>query len=247
MKILICGIGGRMGKAVLTEAIKAGHNVVCGVDAFANTSAFPCPVYKDFEAVKEIPDCVIDFSTHTAVRGLLPFCEKHNIPVVLATTGFDAEEEGIIKEAAKKIAIFRSGNMSVGVYVLQQLTKLAAKLLPNANIEIIEQHHNQKIDAPSGTALMLAESAKNGRDMSLVCGREGLVGKRTDTEIGMHSVRGGTVVGKHDVMLMMGQEVITLRHEAESRTVFALGSIRAAEYMVTLSQPGIYNMSDMLK
>lgn len=246
MKILICGIGGRMGRAVLTEATKAGHDVICSVDAFANAAEFPCPVYQNFDAVKEIPDCVIDFSAHTAVRGLLPFCVKHNLPVVLATTGFDAEEEGIINDAAKKIAIFRSGNMSVGVYVLQQLTKLAAKLLPNANVEIIEQHHNQKIDAPSGTALMLAESAKNGREMSLVCGREGLVGKRPENEIGMHSVRGGTVVGKHDVMLMTGQEVITLRHEAESRTVFALGSIRAAEYMVTLSEPGIYNMSNML-
>ena len=153
----------------------------------------------------------------------------------------------MIDDASKTIATFRSGNMSVGVNALIKLVKEATKLLGMASdVEIIEQHHNKKVDAPSGTAIMLADAVKSEIDgLNIVNGREGICGKRTKNEIGMHAVRGGTIVGKHEVMFIMNNEVVTLKHESENKGIFAEGAIRAAEYLVG-KPAGKYNMQDML-
>lgn len=248
MNVLVYGIAGTMGKIVYnTLKNHPTAKAVCGVDKFANQADFDIPVYTDIKDVKEQVDCVIDFSVKAALPDILSYCTQNNIPCVLCTTGYNDDEIASINEASKSIAVFRSGNMSVGVNALVKLVKEAAKLIGMASdIEIIEQHHNKKIDAPSGTAIMLADAVKSQMDnLEIVNGREGICGKRTKNEIGMHAVRGGTIVGKHEVLFIMNNEVVTLKHESENKGIFAEGAIRAAEYLI--NQPaGLYNMQDML-
>ncbi len=248
MRVMIYGAGGAMGK-MLTACIRnSDDKILCGVDKFANPSEFSFPIYKDCASIKEKPDCIIDFSVRAGIYDFLPYAVQNNIPCVVATTGHNVEEMAFIKEAAKSIPVFKTGNMSVGISLLLQLAKIGAKTLGHsADIEIIEQHHNQKVDAPSGTALLLADGIKSViPEVDYVFGRAGAVGKRTKNEIGIHAVRGGTIVGKHEVMFIMDKEVITLKHEAESKTVFANGSINAAHYII--KQPaGLYSMEDLLK
>lgn len=248
MDILIYGIAGTMGKIVYT-ALKNHPTCkgVCGVDKYAKQENFDIPVYQNVNDVKEKIDCVIDFSVKAALPDILSYCMKNNTPCVLCTTGYSENELTMINEASKLIPIFRSGNMSVGVNALIKLVKEATKLLGVASdIEIIEQHHNKKVDAPSGTALMLANAVKSEMDgLEIINGREGICGKRSKNEIGMHAVRGGTIVGKHEVMFIMNNEIVTLKHESENKGIFAEGAIRAAEYLV--SKPaGLYDMQNML-
>lgn len=248
MNIMIYGIAGTMGKIVYnTLKNHPTAKGVCGVDKFANPADFNIPVYTDIKDVTEKVDCIIDFSVKAALPDILSYCTKNNVPCVLCTTGYSDEEIAQINEASKSVAIFRSGNMSVGVNALVKLVKEASKLLGMASdIEIIEQHHNKKIDAPSGTAIMLADAVKSQLDgLKIVNGREGICGKRTKNEIGMHAVRGGTIVGKHEVMFIMNNEVVTLKHESENKGIFAEGAVRAAEYLVG-KEAGLYNMQDML-
>lgn len=222
-------------------------NCICGVDKFAKQEDFDIPVYQNVNDVTEKVNCVIDFSVKAALPDILSYCKTNKIPCVLCTTGYSNDEIAMIKESSKEIAIFRSGNMSVGVNALVKLVKEATKLLGMASdIEIIEQHHNKKVDAPSGTAIMLADAVKSQmNDLEIVNGREGICGKRSKNEIGMHAVRGGTIVGKHEVMFIMNNEIVTLKHESENKGIFAEGAIRAAEYLV--NQPaGLYDMQDML-
>lgn len=247
VKLLIYGVGGKMGREVL-KACKADPAVqaVAAVDPYCN-DIDEIPVYTNIDDVAEAFDCIIDFSVKDSIYNFLPYATMHKIPCVLATTGYTPQDETYIKESSEEIALFRSGNMSLGINVLMGLVKEAAKALSGfADIEIVETHHNQKVDAPSGTALMLRDAAVEGAGAKRsVYGRHGLVGKRTKEEIGIHAVRGGTVVGKHDVMLLMNNEVITLSHTAESKSVFALGAINAAKWLV--KQPaGLYNMHDLL-
>lgn len=248
MNILIYGIAGTMGKIVYnTLKNHSNCNGACGVDKYAKQEEFDIPVYQNVNDVKETIDCVIDFSVKAALPDILTYCKKNKVPCVLCTTGYSNDEIAMIEKASKEIAIFRSGNMSVGVNALVKLVKEATKLLGMASdIEIIEQHHNKKVDAPSGTAIMLADAVKSEIDgLEIVNGRQGICGKRTKNEIGMHAVRGGTIVGKHEVMFIMNNEVVTLKHESENKGIFAEGAIRAAEYLV--NQPaGLYNMQDML-
>ena len=248
MNILIYGIAGTMGKIVY-NALKNHPTCkgVCGVDKYAKQENFDIPVYQNVNDVKEKIDCVIDFSVKAALPDILSYCMKNNTPCVLCTTGYSENELTMINEASKLIPIFRSGNMSVGVNALIKLVKEATKLLGVASdIEIIEQHHNKKVDAPSGTALMLANAVKSEMDgLEIINGREGICGKRSKNEIGMHAVRGGTIVGKHEVMFIMNNEIVTLKHESENKGIFAEGAIRAAEYLV--SKPaGLYDMQNML-
>lgn len=248
MKIAIYGIDGKMGK-VLYSCAKERSNaeVLCGVDKFANQKEFEVPVYKSAKEMTEKPHVIIDFSVREAIYDYLPYAAENNIPCVIATTGFNNEETEFIKNAAKNIPIFKTGNMSVGINLLLKLAKIGAETLgKSADIEIIEQHHNQKVDAPSGTALLLADGIKSVMpEKEYVFGREGHTGKRTENEIGIHAVRGGTVVGKHEVLFMMDSEVITLKHEAESKAVFANGSLDAARFIIQ-QKPGIYTMEEML-
>lgn len=247
MKILLCGCCGRMGRAVTELARECGEEIVCGVDVCP--APMPYPVFLSFRNLAQQAEVVIDFSSPQNLEERLRFAEERAIGIVLAATGFSEADERLIKEYAKKIAIFKTGNLSLGVNVLQLLVKRAAQALGEEfDVEIIERHHNQKKDAPSGTALLLAESAEEGRGkhMERICGREGAVGARKQSEIGIHSVRGGNLVGEHEVMFAGKDEIITLSHSARSRNVFASGALRAAAWLIGKGA-GIYDMNDLLK
>lgn len=243
--ILICGICGKMGKN-LSELLEKDNDarVVCGVDIAGSASV---PVYKDFTKISEKIDVIIDFSSPSSLKGELEWAVKNKTAVVLATTGYDGEQLKFIDECAKRIAIFKTANFSLGVNLLMKLVREAAKTLGEGfDIEIVERHHNQKADAPSGTALMLAESANAAFDESkpFVNGRSGAVGKR-GKEIGIHAVRGGNIVGEHEVMFAGEDEIITLSHSARSKKVFAAGAITAAKWLAH-KPAGLYSMKDIL-
>ena len=246
MNILICGVGGRMGREVAKLALDGvrGATVVAGFDVIpVDTREFP--TYTDWSLVKEKIDCIIDFSHHTATEALLNFAKKNNIPVVIATTGHTDEEKNNILEAAKEIPVFHSANMSLGIALLVELAKSAAKAFPEADIEIVEKHHNRKLDAPSGTALLLANAIKEVRKSArFIFGREGLA-KREADEIGIHAVRMGNIIGEHEVIVGTDTQTITLKHEAHSRALFAEGAMAAAEFLVG-KPAGMYDMKHMI-
>lgn len=248
IKVLICGIGGKMG-ANLTELIKNDKDaeVVCGVDLHFPKNA-DVTVYPAFEYVDKKADVIIDFSSPAVLKSELEWAKKNGVPVVLASTGYSAEDNEYIKQCSKEIAIFRTANFSLGVNLLVKLVKKTAEILgENFDIEIIEKHHNQKADAPSGTALMLADSAREAFEggKKYLNGRQGIVGKRGN-EIGLHAVRGGTIVGEHEVMFAGEDEIITLSHSARSKKVFASGAIKAAKWIAG-KKSGMYDMNDVLE
>lgn len=239
---LICGISGKMGKNVC-DLLKDESDIraVCGVDRCGGGEI---PVHASFDEVKEKVDVIIDFSSPSVLKSELDFAVKNNVPVVLAATGYTKEDLALIKETSKKIAVFKTGNFSLGINLMVKLVQKAAKTLGESfDIEIIEKHHNQKADAPSGTALMLADGINGVLDekREYLSGREGMVGKRGN-EIGIHSVRGGTIVGEHEVMFAGEDEIITLSHSARSKRVFAVGAIRAAKW-VAGKGAGLYDMN----
>lgn len=247
LNVLICGIGGKMGGNIL-DLLKNDEQaaVVCGVDLHTPENC-SVPVYSNFDDVNEKVDAIIDFSSPAVLNEELRFALKNNIPVVLATTGYSTEQLEQIDRAAQEIAIFKTANFSLGVNLMVELVKRAAEVLgENFDIEIVEKHHNRKADAPSGTALMLAESANSAfaDKKPYVNGRNGLVGKRGN-EIGIHAVRGGTIVGEHEVMFCGDDEIITLSHSARSKRVFAVGAIKAAKWIVG-KPSGKYDMKDVL-
>lgn len=246
--ILICGIGGKMGGnvlALLKEEKDA--RAVCGVDLTPPENC-PVPVYSSFDEVAQKVDVVIDFSSPKALSGVLGFAKKTGCAVVLAATGYTADDLRAIDEASKEIAVFKTANFSVGVNLLVKLVREAAEFLGESfDVEIVEKHHKLKVDAPSGTALMLADSVNKAFDgeKEYVNGRSGNVGKR-GKEIGIHAVRGGTIVGEHDVLFCGEDEEITLSHRASSKKVFAAGAIRAAKFVGGMPA-GKYDMTDVLK
>lgn len=248
MNVLLSGILGYMGKEVvkLCENGYRGASLVSGVDpnAVGNESV---PVYKSFsEASSQGVDIIIDFSHHCATPALLDFAEKNNLPVVLCTTGHTEEELLLIEEAAKEIPIFHSGNMSLGIALLMEVAKNVASHMPEAEVEIIEKHHNRKLDAPSGTALMLAEAIKEARPEAYSkVGRSGH-GKRCPEEIGIHSVRMGNIVGVHEVIIGTPNQTITLKHEAHDRALFAEGAIAAADFLMGCPA-GKYDMKSIVE
>ena len=247
IKILISGALGRMGKKVY-EACSENDKVtvVCGVDITEKTDgAFP--VYASFESVKEKPDVIIDFSSPAALDSILNYAAANSCPAVLCATGYSDEQIAQIKKASEKTAIFRSANMSLGVNVLINLVIKAALLLEGFDIEIFEKHHNKKVDAPSGTALMLADAIKEELpDKFYLYGREGKVGKRNKDEIGIHAVRGGNIVGEHEVLFAGTNETLTFSHSAADRSVFADGAVKAAVFMYG-KKNGLYNMSNLVE
>lgn len=246
MKVILCGACGRMGRNVAQLCSERGVTVTAGVDVAP--APMPFPVYPDFSDIREEADVVIDFSPASSVRERLDFCKARKIGIVIAGTAFSDEDEALIRAAADVIPVFQTGNLSVGVNLLQMLVKKAAEVLGDGfDAEIVERHHNMKKDAPSGTALMLAKSVNEGFGGSRenVYGRHGLVGARKKSEIGIHAVRGGTIVGEHEVMFAGQDEIVTLSHSARSRMVFAEGALRAAEWL-TAQPAGKYDMNDLL-
>ncbi len=223
-----------------------GASLAFGVDpnASASSSHSVYPTFSDIISTEGV-DCIVDFSHHAATPTLLDFATDKNLPIVLATTGHTEEEISLIHEASKKIPVFYSGNMSLGIALLIELAKSAALAMPEASIEIIEKHHVRKIDAPSGTALMIANAIKEIRPDSYEnLGRSGH-GKRTKEEIGIHSVRMGNIVGEHEVIIGTNNQTITLKHEAHSRALFAEGALAAAEFIIGC-KAGLYDMNSII-
>ncbi len=247
INVLINGAMGRMGKKVfdaclVSETLKA----VCGVDIKENKENIDFPIYSNFSDVKEKIDVIIDFSAPASLDAVLDYAIANNINAVLCSTGYTEEHITKVNDASQKIAIFRSANMSLGVNILIELVKKAASSLNGFDVEIIEKHHNQKKDAPSGTALMLADAVKEVQpEKFYIFGREGMCGARNKNEIGLHAVRGGNIVGDHDVLFAGISETVTLSHQATDRDVFAEGAVKAANYLAK-KKIGLYNMSDLI-
>ena len=244
MKIIINGAGGRMGKEVvrLAEEGFGGASVAAKVDISYETNGDEYKKLADFSGAA---DCIIDFSHHSATAEITEYAVENNIPAVIASTGQTPEEIELIKAASKKVPIFLSANMSLGVALLVELAKTTAKNFPYADIEIIEKHHNRKLDAPSGTALLVAEAIKSVREKTkFVFGRHGQT-KRTPEEIGIHAVRMGNIIGEHEVIVGTDTQTITLKHEAHSRALFAEGAIKAAAFLQG-KPAGLYNMESMI-
>ncbi|CDB24191.1 dihydrodipicolinate reductase [Clostridium sp. CAG:557] len=248
-KIILSGSSGQMG-GTLTQVISERNDctIVAGISKnFSSTSNFPT-----FNSPNEInvdADVIIDFSNPALLNSLLNFAIHKKMPIVICTTGFTDEQITKIKDASKLIPIFFSGNTSIGINLLIELAKKAALVLgSNFDIEIIEKHHNKKIDAPSGTALMIANAINsvNNQNLSYVYERHSKREPRSNKEIGIHSIRGGTIVGEHDVIFAGKDEVLTLSHTAQSKGIFAVGAINAAIFLLSKSA-GLYNMSDLLK
>lgn len=246
--IILSGCNGHMGR-VITRLVEQDDacKIVAGLDIndFCENSY---PVFTDASKCDIAADVIIDFSHPSALSGLLEFAGKKNIPVIVATTGLSDEQKEQLTEVSKKVAIFFSANMSLGINLLIALSQKAAALLEgNFDIEILEKHHNQKIDSPSGTALALADAIcevlKNTPEY--VYDRHSVRKKRAPREIGIHSVRGGTIVGEHSVIFAGQDEVIELKHQATSKEVFAVGSIKAAKFMKG-KPAGMYNMNDLI-
>ena len=247
--ILLHGCNGRLGQAI-TRIIKnyPDLNLAAGVDPnLSMPNAFP--VFDNIEACTMPVDVIIDFSTAKAVRPLLEYAIAKKIPAVICTTGLPSEDIEFINEASKQIPIFFSANMSLGVNLLITLAKRATEVLADSgfDIEIIEKHHNQKIDAPSGTALAIANAITDTLDetYNLRYDRSDVREKRPKNEIGIHAVRGGTIVGEHDILFAGNDEVITLSHSAASKEVFAVGAIKAAAFIANKT-PGLYDMANLL-
>ncbi len=245
LNILLCGCGGRMGAAVAAAAEAAGDVIVAGVDVNP-TAAAPYPVYHSPEEFEGRADVMIDFSHHSALTALLAYATRTGTPLVVCTTGHTEEEMAMMKEAAARVPIFFSRNMSLGINLLISLCRRAAATLgEDFDIEIIEKHHNKKLDAPSGTALMIADALSETGDHPYVYDRHAERRARAKGEIGLHAVRGGTIVGEHEVMFCGKDEVVTLSHSAASREVFATGALRAARFLVGKGA-GFYNMDNVV-
>jgi 4-hydroxy-tetrahydrodipicolinate reductase len=242
MKIIINGAGGHMGREVCRLAESSSQmSIAARIDKMGGDGILTNIFDYSGEA-----DVIIDFSHHSASPELVKYASEKNIPIVIATTGHDESELCAIEAASEKVAIFMSANMSLGVALLVELAKKTASVFPDADIEIIEKHHNRKLDAPSGTALMIAKAIEEvRRGIKFVYGRAGQQ-KREKDEIGIHAVRGGNIVGEHEVIVCTESQIITLKHEAQSRSLFAEGAISAASFLIGKGA-GLYSMQDIAK
>lgn len=248
-KIAVTGACGRMGRVIAALcAERSDCEIIAGIDKLGEQYG-NFPIYKTLFDMPEKPDVIIDFSHPSVLPDLLSYCKMNNVPVVIATTGYTDEERSQITSAASQIPVFFTFNMSLGINLLAELAKKAAQILGGQfDIEIVEKHHNQKKDAPSGTAIMLAEAINEELDNrgKLIYDRHSVRKPRDKDEIGMHSVRGGTIVGEHEIIFAGHDEVITLSHSAQSREVFAVGAVNAAVFL-SGKAPGLYAMSDLIK
>ena len=248
VEVILHGCNGRMGQ-MLSELISKDEEmkVVAGIEP-SGEAKNDYPVYKSFDELKETADVIIDFSTASAIDGLLDYCEKTHTPLVLCSTGLSEAQLGRVERLAKVSAVLVSANMSLGINVLLKLLKNVTKTLyeNGFDIEIVEKHHNQKLDAPSGTALALADVMKDELDdISYNLDRSKVSKKRERNEIGFSAVRGGTIVGEHEVIFAGTDEVIEIKHTAYSRAIFAKGAMSAAKFLSGKSA-GKYSMSDVI-
>lgn len=249
LKIALSGCNGRMGRVITDICAQREHvRLVAGFDLNGQKLS-DFPVYADPFEFAGACDVIIDFSNVSLTPSLLKYCVKNGTPIVICTTGHDEAQLAAIADAAQKIPVFRSGNMSIGINLMMDLLKKCAKVLGEGfDVEIIEKHHNQKLDAPSGTALMLADAVRDALpyDADYVYDRSARREKRPAHEIGISAVRGGTIVGEHDVLFCGRDEIIEIRHAAQSREVFAVGAVNAAVFLAGLTAPGMYNMTDLI-
>ncbi|MBR4319055.1 MAG: 4-hydroxy-tetrahydrodipicolinate reductase [Oscillospiraceae bacterium] len=248
VKILISGASGKMGHAV-AAAVSEREDCIISAGIDLKTDAYAdFNIYQNFSELPEKPDVIIDFSNPAALDNLLNYCLVNGVPCVLATTGYSEEQISQIKKASESIPVFFSFNMSLGINLLVQLAKKATSILGNQfDIEIVEKHHNQKLDAPSGTALMLADAINSSLDNQYhyVYDRHSRRQKREKSEIGLHAIRGGTIVGEHDIIFAGHDEVITLSHSAASKEVFAVGAVNAAVFLKD-QKAGMFDMSALM-
>ncbi|MFZ5967950.1 MAG: 4-hydroxy-tetrahydrodipicolinate reductase [Bacillota bacterium] len=252
INVIITGCCGKMGK-VLSRLIAQDEEmkIIAGIDRNANQpdSNHPFEVFTELSECSHKADVVIDFSHYSALPKILDYCISTNTPLVTATTGLSEEDHARILEASKTVPIFQSANMSLGVNVMLDLAKAAAKALyEKFDIEIIEKHHNKKVDSPSGTAYMIANAINDAlsEQLDYVYGRHGKSDERKKTDVGIHAIRGGNIVGEHTVIFAGQDEIIEIKHTAVSKDIFALGAIKAAKFLVDKT-PGYYNMNSMLK
>ncbi len=249
-KIIMSGCNGKMGRVIsgLVETDEEAE-IVAGIDIYDDGhNAYP--VYANIEDCDVDADVLIDFSSAAGTEKLLAYCESRRLPCVFCTTGLSEEQNALLQKTSEKVAILKSANMSLGINLLLKMLKEAAAVLAPAgfDIEIVEKHHNQKIDAPSGTALALAASVNEelGGEYEYVYDRSGIRQKRSKKEIGISAVRGGTIVGDHDVIFAGADEVITFSHTAYSKAVFAKGAVQAAKFLAG-KPAGMYDMSDVIE
>ena len=247
MNILLNGASGRMGNEVAMRVEKEENmQIVAGIGLEEDLSG-KFPIYSKIEDVKEKIDVIIDFSVPKATFKVLEFAKKEKTPIVIATTGFSKDELEKIEELSKEIPIFRSANMSLDINLMAEIVKKVAKVLQDTDIEIIETHHNRKIDAPSGTAILLADAInevlenKKEYDFNRMQKRE----PRNKNEIGFSSIRGGNIVGEHTVAFFGENETLEIKHTSYSRQVFVEGAIKSAKFIIT-KENGLYNMNDLI-
>jgi len=249
IRILLHGCGGKMGH-VVASIVKETSNceILCGIDPRGGEADFP--VFTAIDQCKERADVIIDFSTAVAIPTLLDYAKKTNTPIVLCTTGLSPENLALAESTSKSVAVLKSANMSVGVNLLINLVQKAAKILVDSNfdIEIVEKHHNQKIDAPSGTALAIADAINDSLDNEYhyVYDRSQVREKRDTKEIGIHALRGGTIVGEHQIIFAGQDEIIELNHTAMSKEIFAVGAVKAAKYLAG-KPAGYYTMKHVME
>ncbi len=234
-RLIICGINGRMGKAVWEKAKSENFTVVCGVDKKI-IGEVDCPVYKSFSEVKDYADAIIDFSSQENLDNLLNFATQTNTPTVICVTGYKDSQIEKIKLASKSIPIYLSPNTSQGINILKEICKAISSQLSSFEAEIIETHHKNKVDAPSGTAISLYKEIKGEKDF-MSTGRNG---KRKDNEICVHSIRGGNAFGEHECQFFFGDELLSVKHIAFSSSVFALGALKAANFIIG-KKSGLYD------
>jgi 4-hydroxy-tetrahydrodipicolinate reductase len=246
VKVLLNGCNGKMGK-VISEMAKASKtiSIVCGVDKNSSSLSYPC--YTHIDGCKEDIDVILDFSRPDSLEALCMYSKEKNIPIVFCTTGYTKEQLSKIQALSEEVAVFHSANMSIGINIINNMLKgISNMLYKDFDIEIIEKHHNQKIDAPSGTALLLANTIKDSieEDTFFTNGRNGSC-KRDHKEIGIHAIRGGNIIGDHEIIFAGIGECIEIKHTAISREVFAIGALKACEFMYK-KEKGKYNMDDVV-
>ncbi len=247
INVLINGFNGKMGQEVFKSITNSSEfNVCCGVDRI-NKTDLTIPIYPNYMKIKEKVDVIIDFSVPESTFNALKYAKDNNIPIVIATTGFSPNELNLIKKFSNHIPVFQSSNMSFEVNLLANIVSNLATKLKNSDIEIVDVHHKNKIDSPSGTALLLANKINSALDnkMSYSFDRHSVRKPRDSKEIGIHSVRGGTEVGKHTIMFLGEDESFEITHTVTSRSVFAKGSLKAAKFLINQSN-GFYNMDNLL-
>lgn len=248
IKVLINGCNGKMGQEVAKIVNSDNDCVLIGGVDIKNTGEYTFPVYTDVNEIKEEADVIIDFSIPIATMKILNYAKEKSIPIVIATTGFNEEQEAEIKEISKFIPVFKSANMSFDINLMCRIVAKLAEQLRGNDIEIIETHHNRKIDAPSGTAMLLADSINKAlnNSMSYEFNRHDKHEKRSKNEIGISSIRGGNIVGEHSVIFFSENESFEIKHTSYSRSVFAEGAVKAAKFIANSKyENGFFNMNDI--